>query len=95
MANVRSAYAEVQTAALTETTQEDLTKENNSYITLTVDDNGNYTAVVKLTQQTDGWTTTDADKAVAGITAGGSPTKGGQATVTYTKSSGQTAIKYE
>ena len=32
MANVRSAYAEVQTAVLTKSTQADLTKENNDYI---------------------------------------------------------------
>lgn len=95
LANVRSAYAEVQTAALTKTTQTDLTKENNAYITLTVDENGNYSATVKLTQQEPGWTTKDADKAVAGITATGNPTKGGSATVTYTESTGQTAIEYK
>ena len=96
LANVRSAYAEVQTAVLTKSTQADLTKENNDYITLTGDpDTMAYSAEVKLTQQKPGWETTDAGKAVAGITSTGSPSKNGKATITYDDSTGATAIKYE
>lgn len=96
LANIRSAYAEVQTAALTEIGQTELTKQNNGYITLTTDDPGHtyYQAVVRLTQQTAGWTTTDANKAVAGITATGDPTKSGTATIKYTAANGETTIVY-
>ncbi len=93
LANIRSAYAELSAAALTEddaptdTTNTTYTRNGseNAYV---------YTAVVKLTQKEDGWKTTDAQKAVAGITATGSPKAGGIATVTVTEATGITTIAY-
>ena len=91
LANVRSAYAEIMTAALTEETS---VTSNSSDITYTIA-SPNYTAEVKLHQAIDGWTTTDAEKAIAGVTATGSPTKGGKATITYNSSTDKVTIVYE
>lgn len=54
-----------------------------------------YTAEVKLTQKENGWKTANGNTAVAGITAEGSPTADGKATITLTESTGTTTIKYE
>ncbi|MDD6674793.1 MAG: prepilin-type N-terminal cleavage/methylation domain-containing protein [Lactimicrobium massiliense] len=94
LANVRSAYAEISAAALsedaapTDTTNIDFdrTGSENAYV---------YTAVVKLTQKENGWKTANGDKAVAGVTAIGSPTAGGTATVTVTEATGATTIEYK
>lgn len=94
LANVRSAYAELSAAALmeddkpadTSVTTYDRTGSQNAYV---------YTAEVKLTQKEDGWKTTGAGAAVAGITATGAPTASGKATITVTEATGVTTIKYE
>ena len=94
LANVRSAYAEISAAALSE----DEAPTNTTNITFTRTGSANayvYTAVVTLTQKEDGWKTANGDKAVAGVTATGSPTASGKATVTVTEATGATTIKYE
>ncbi len=89
LANVRSAYAELLAAALTGET----TMTNTNIVTYAVTDT-TYTATVKLKQAVGGWTNTDAPSAVAGVTATGSPTKNGTATITYTIASGAVTIAY-
>ena len=56
LANVRSAYAEVMTAAITEDTASPLRQSDGSYL-----------ASVTLTQAKDGWTTKTDDLTVGGI----------------------------
>ncbi len=93
LANVRVAYAEISAAALTE--DEAPTNTTNTTYTRTGSENAYvYTATVKLTQKEDGWKTTDANKAVAGVEATGNPTVGGTAVVTVTEATGATTIAY-
>lgn len=97
LANVRSAYAEVQTAALTETTADDLNATNGKTATFTVSGTGStykVSAEVTLTQKKDDWQTANAANAVAGIVATGTPTAGGTATIAYDASTGKTTIVY-
>lgn len=93
LANVRSAYAEISAAALSED------KEPTSTTNITFNRTGSenayvYTAEVKLTQKEAGWKTANGNTAVAGITASGNPTSGGKATVTVTEATGVTTISY-
>lgn len=93
LANVRSAYAEISAAALSE----DDAPTNTSNITFNRTGSENayvYTATVKLTQKENGWKTANGNTAVAGVTATGSPTAGGTATVTVTEATGVTTIVY-
>ena len=93
LANVRAAYAEISVAALSEDDKPadttnvtfNRTGSENAYV---------YTAVVKLTQKEADWKTTGASSAVAGVTATGSPTGGGTATITVTEATGVTTIVY-
>ncbi|MGI6057506.1 MAG: hypothetical protein ACOYBD_11095 [Bilifractor sp.] len=97
LANVRSAYAEVQTAALTETTADDLNATNGKTAQFEVSGSGStykVTAKVTLTQKKDNWQTANAETAVAGITATGDPKADGTATITYDASTGETTIVY-
>ena len=97
LANVRSAYTEVQTAALTETTADELNKTNGSTATFEVSGSGSdYKVIAKvtLTQKKEDWQTANAGTAVAGITSTGKPTVGGSATITYDASTGATTIVY-
>lgn len=93
LANVRVAYAELSAAALTE----DVAPTNTSTTTYERGGSENayvYKATVQLTQKEDGWKTTGADKAVAGVTASGTPVVGGTAVVTVTEATGETTIDY-
>ena len=92
LANVRSAYAELMTGAIMEE-KPTSSSSDITYADPTAD--GVYTATVTLHQAKDGWDTKDAEKAVAGVTASGSPTKGGKATITFTSGTEAVAIKYE
>ena len=94
LANVRSAYAEISAAALSE----DAAPTNTTNITFNRTGSENayvYTAEVKLTQKEDGWKTANGDSAVAGIKSTGSPSAGGTATVTVTEATGVTTIEYK
>jgi Tfp pilus assembly major pilin PilA len=93
LANVRSAYAEISAAALSE----DAAPTSTSNITFSRTGSENayvYTAVVNLTQKETGWKTTNGNTAVAGVKATGNPTAGGTATVTVTEATGTTNIVY-
>ena len=93
LANVRSAYAQISAAALTE----DDKPTDTTDITFTRTGNENayvYTAVVKLNQKEDGWKTADASTAVAGVTATGSPSTNGTATITVEEATGVCTIVY-
>ena len=98
LANVRSAYAQVQTAALTEAKEDDLNGQNGSsntiYAVTGSGDTYKVVATVTLTQKKDGWSNDSDQTAVAGITATGSPTADGSATITYDASTGETKIVY-
>ncbi len=95
LANVRAAYAEISVAALTEGEA----PANTANVTYTFDKSTpgseTYKAEVKLTQKQAGWQTADADTAVAGITATGSPTAKGKATVTIHADGSATTVVYE
>ena len=62
-----------------------ITGSENAYV---------YTVAVTLTQKENGLKTTGAGSAVAGVTATGSPTVGGSATITVTEATGVTTIVY-
>lgn len=72
LANIRSAYAEVMAAAITDS------KKNEGNVTY---DSGKYSATVQLKQQEEDWTT--GITKIAEIILTGKPTKGGSCTVTY------------
>lgn len=77
ISNARAAYAEVMTSALSGeavngTTQNASTKA--------------WTKEVTLTQKTAGWTTDMTDVSIGGVTPSGSPSVGGNVTITYTPS---------
>ena len=94
LANVRAAYAEITTAALTE--DEAPTNTTNTTFARTGTENAYvYTATIKLTQKEADWKTAGANTAVAGITATGTPSVGGTAVVTVTEATGVTTIEYK
>lgn len=87
-ANIRAAYAEVMTAALTEDTT---TSNDESAVQYTAGDNGgaSWSKSVDLKQNTDGWQNENNKTGLegAGMVIEGNdnvPKKGGRATVTYT-----------
>ncbi|MDD7679026.1 MAG: prepilin-type N-terminal cleavage/methylation domain-containing protein [Stecheria intestinalis] len=93
LANVRSAYAEISAAALSE--DDAPTDTSNTTFTRTGNENAYvYTAKVALTQKEEGWKTTNGTTAVAGITATGNPKAGGHAVITLTEATGATTIAY-
>lgn len=97
LSNVRSAYAEVMTAALT----------NDGTVKYTVDQavikqaDGTFKAVVTLKQQQNDWQTDKANLEVAGLKEAndnwsGTPSKNGKCTITYTPTAADgTADKLE
>ena len=94
LANIRSAYAEVQTAALTDlaATSEFTTDDN---VKRTGDKDGAYvwTAMVDLKQKQDNWQT--AVEEVGGIDISSSaPKVSGTCTITYTQSTDKTEITF-
>lgn len=91
MANIRSAYAVVQAAALTGDNKETIEKNNGAGIVYDVDASGNVTATVTLKQGKGDWQSATHD--LPG-TVTGTPAVGGTATVTFTKSSNTTAIAF-
>ena len=91
IANVRAAYAEVMTAALTEDSTA-TTNASGTEATIKQTD-GTYKAEVKLTQAKDDWTTDTADLTIGGIKSTdtthwtGTPNAKGTCTITYTPAS--------
>ena len=81
LANARSAYAELMTAILDGSTT---VKSNVKGCTLTINPNGNSTAVISgLNQKVKGWTTSMTDVSIGGITPSGEPS-GAAGTCTIT-----------
>ena len=93
LANARAAYAEIVTASLTDGDKPTDTA-TVTYNKTTADGKSTYTAVVKLTQKTPGWTTADAEKSVASIQSNGSPTAGGTCTITVA-GNGTVTVEYK
>ena len=93
-ANIRSAYAVVQSSALMQDTQEQLTALNTNDITYTVtgaEGSYVYKAEVQLKQKQDEWQSGVQD--IGGVTlAKDTAKKDGKATITYTQSTGKTEI---
>ena len=84
-ANVRAAYAEVMTAALTEDGQAK-TSASGTEATIKQSD-GSYKAVVKLQQAKNGWTTDTTGMDIGGVKVAswaGSPTANGTCTIVFT-----------
>ena len=79
-ANVRAAYAEVMTCAITN----DTTPDTDTGVTYS---SGTWTATVApLAQTVDGWATDTANLVIGGVKAAnwtGSPKKSGKCTITY------------
>ena len=95
LANTRSAYAQLLYMGLAE--ENPGTTYNTDTVEYTRTGNENeyvYTAVVQLTQKQADWKTANATTAVAGITATGTPTANGTATVTYNQATGVVTIVY-
>lgn len=91
MANIRSAYAVISAAALTEDDETTLQKNNTPGIAYTKPADGTYQAVVTLKQQTNDWQSANHD--LPG-TISGTPSKGGNATVKYTSSDNKVTITF-
>ena len=93
-ANIRSAYAVVQSAALIQDNSTDFAKNNTADATFTVEGaEGSYIykATVKLKQQQDQWQSGAQD--IGGVTLTADSAKAnGTATITYTQSSNSTTI---
>ena len=93
-ANIRSAYAVVQSAALLQDTDADIKKNNTATTTFSrTGEEGSlvYTAVVTLKQQQDAWQSGTQD--IGGISlAADTAKKLGKATITYTQSTNTTTI---
>lgn len=95
-ANIRSAYAEVQAAALTEESKDDLKKGDNDLITFDVSGTGTssvYKATIKLTQKQADWQGTTPD--IAGLKTDTKPSVNGNAVVQYSESTGKTTIEFK
>lgn len=93
-ANIRSAYAIVQTASLTQDTQEELTKQNTEDIKYTVtgaEGSYVYKAEITLKQQQDKWQSGAPN--IGGVAVSDDVAKkNGKVAVTYTQSTGKTTI---
>ena len=94
-ADIRDAYAVIQSAALTEDSGTELAKNNNKNVTYTSTGTSGtdlvYKAEVTLTQKQDQWQT--GDQNIGGIELkANTAVAGGTATVTYTQSTGATTI---
>ncbi len=92
MANIRSAYAEVMTAAISDTaTTHDASL---THVTRTGSDGSFvWTATVNLKQTQDGWQGTAEE--IGGVDVSSmSPSAGGTCTITYTQSSGNCTIAF-
>ncbi len=93
-ANIRSAYAAVQSAVLLQETQDTMTKMNTADITYTVSGSEGsliYKAEVQLKQQQDNWKSGAQD--IGGVAlAADTAKKLGTATVQYDQSTNKTTI---
>ena len=94
LANVRSAYAVVMAASLTDESSITKTSDDITYEVSGTSNARTYTATIKLHQAENGWKTDGALKAVAGITATGDPTANGTATLTMTQATGAITLAY-
>ena len=99
-ANIRAAYAELSSAAITG--EEITTDQTNGSITIkavTPSATGNtaYVATVKLTQQEDDWQSDSlkASDATIGGMAAGSPVKNGTATITVNSDGSAAKLEYK
>ena len=93
LANVRSAYAQVMVDAL----DDGVTTHTDNGVTFTcagTTGSRTVTAVVNLKQAQADWQTAGALTAIAGVTATGSPTVGGTATITWTQTTNVVTIVY-
>ena len=93
LANVRAAYAQVMVDAL----DDGATTHTDNGVTFTcagAAGSRTVTAVVTLKQQQANWQTTGATTMVAGVTATGLPTVGGNATITWTQDTNAVTIVY-
>ena len=93
LANIRAAYAVVQSAALTQDDTTTIAKNNNNTTTYT-SGSGKYTAVVKMKQKQDKWQSGAQD--VGGVTLAADTAKKdpGTCTVEYDESTGQTTFTF-
>lgn len=96
-ANIRSAYAEVQAAALTEETETDLKKGDTDLITFSVSGSAAgsyvYSATIKLTQKQADWQGITPD--IAGLNTDTKPSVNGTAVVQYSESTGKTTLEFK
>ena len=94
LANVRAAYAQVMVDAL----DDGAATHTDNGVTFTcagAAGSRTVTAVVTLKQQQADWQTTGAATMVAGVTATGTPSVGGKATITWTQATNAVTIVYE
>ena len=93
MANIRSAYAVVQAAALTDDTATEIQKNNVAgVVSFTKDGSGDITATVTLKQTQNDWQSTAPQ--IPGMAAGAQPKGSGEAYVTFTKSTNVTTVTF-
>ena len=93
LANVRAAYAQVMVDAL----DDSAATHTDNGVTFTCDGaagSRTVTAVVTLKQQQADWQTTGAATMVAGVTATGTPSVGGSATIKWTQATNAVTIVY-
>ena len=93
MANIRSAYAVVQAAALTDDTEADIQKNNVAgVVSFTKATSGDITATVTLKQAQDNWQSTAPQ--IPGMASGAQPKSSGTATVKFTKADNKTDVTF-
>ncbi|MBO4419951.1 MAG: hypothetical protein J5789_09040 [Oscillospiraceae bacterium] len=96
-ANIRSAYAVIQTAALMQDDQDTIEKNNNTNVEFTVDGaEGSfvYQAVVKMKQTQDGWQSGAQVIGGFNVPAIGTVIGGGTCTIVYDQSTNATTLTW-
>ncbi len=95
-ANIRNAYAVIQSAALTEESATDIAKNNTKEITFTgpstTAGSVKYQAVITLKQQQNGWQ--GSEPSIGGMTTTSTPVAGSTATIVYDESTGNTTLTF-
>lgn len=97
-ANIRSAYAVIQSAALMQDDQETIGKNDNANVTFTLvnptEGYREYKAEVKMKQTQDNWQSGEQDLGGITVAATGTVKGGGTCTITYTQSDNKTTVSW-
>jgi len=97
-ANIRSAYAVIQSAALMQDDQDTIGKNDNANVKFTLVDptegSRQYQAVVQMKQTQDDWQSGEQDLGGITVAATGTVKGKGTCTITYTQSDNKTTVSW-